>query len=299
MKFDFLQTNEFLSIPVSIKISGTTIKLMELYFTRYEYDIPPHVHSSHEGVLFIKGTGKYITYDNLDRGQISSIKTYSPGTILNVPPGMLHSYKCEGEHILIYWNWIIDQNTLNIPFNEFIMHDNEKEGLRELSANIYELSKSASADETHLHALISTFLLLTIKALFGFEGHNTNKKLLKSQSTQLSDRIITFIKDNFHQDLTLETLSEYFYKSPRQISRLLKMHNPPVSFTKELRRQRINAACQMLQNKPYEGLQIIAEKCGFDDVYYFSRVFKKEIGISPKRYAHKRDGSILKVLPLF
>lgn len=285
MKFDILQTNEYISLPVSINISGTTIKLMELNFTRYEFNIPPHVHSFHEGVLFIKGTGKYITYDDLDRQQKSHTSNYSPGTILNVPPGMLHSYESEGEHILVYWNWIIENNTLNLPFNEYIINNSEREGLTELASNIYEIAKSAITNEAHLDILIRSFLLLSIKSLFGFVGQMDNKSFLTNQSTALSDRIITFIKDNFHQDLTLETLSEYFYKSPRQISRLLKTHNPPVSFAKELRSQRINAACQMLQNKPYEGLQTIAEKCGFDDVYYFSRVFKKEMGISPKKYA--------------
>ncbi len=285
MKFDLLQANEYISLPVSVNISGTTIKLMELYFTRYEFNIPPHVHSFHEGVLFIKGTGKYITYDDLDRQQKLHASHYSPGTILNVPAGMLHSYESEGEHILVYWNWIIENNTLNLPFNEYIINNSEREGLTELASNIYKLAKSAITNEAHLDILIRSFLLLSIKSLFGFVGHMDNKSFLKNQSTALSDRIITFIKDNFHQDLTLETLSDYFYKSPRQISRLLKSHNPPVSFAKELRRQRINAACQMLQNKPCEGLQTIAKKCGFDDVYYFSRVFKKEMGISPKKYA--------------
>ncbi|MEE0410640.1 MAG: AraC family transcriptional regulator [Clostridia bacterium] len=55
---------------------------------------------------------------------------------------------------------------------------------------------------------------------------------------------------------------------------------PPVKYVTRLK---INRACELLQTKMFS-ISKIAELCGFENVYYFSNVFKKYTGISPKNY---------------
>ena len=55
----------------------------------------------------------------------------------------------------------------------------------------------------------------------------------------------------------------------------------PVKYITHLR---INRACELLQTKMFSVTKV-AELCGFDNVYYFSNVFKKSKGISPKNYS--------------
>ena len=49
---------------------------------------------------------------------------------------------------------------------------------------------------------------------------------------------------------------------------------------------RINSAISLLINTDLQ-ISEIAMRCGFDDAYYFSRIFKKIVGISPREYRRK------------
>lgn len=55
---------------------------------------------------------------------------------------------------------------------------------------------------------------------------------------------------------------------------------PPVKYVTKLK---INRACELLITKKFS-ISEIAQLCGFENVYYFSNVFKKHIGVSPKNY---------------
>lgn len=59
----------------------------------------------------------------------------------------------------------------------------------------------------------------------------------------------------------------------------------PVKYVTTLK---IDKAKELLITKQYTITQI-AELCGFDNVYYFSTVFKKQTGVSPKNYSLKGD----------
>ena len=47
---------------------------------------------------------------------------------------------------------------------------------------------------------------------------------------------------------------------------------------------RINRAKKLLSATPYQSIESIAAGCGFSDTFYFSRVFKKQVGIAPRDY---------------
>ena len=53
--------------------------------------------------------------------------------------------------------------------------------------------------------------------------------------------------------------------------------------------RRVECAKGMLQIQPLM-VTSVAEACGFSDVYYFSRVFKREVGVSPKKYKESYIG---------
>lgn len=55
---------------------------------------------------------------------------------------------------------------------------------------------------------------------------------------------------------------------------------PPVKY---LTNMRLEYAKELLVTKRYS-ISEIADMCGYENVYYFSSVFKKHIGVSPKKY---------------
>lgn len=50
---------------------------------------------------------------------------------------------------------------------------------------------------------------------------------------------------------------------------------------------RMNLAKKLLRQIPFQGVESIANQCGFRDIYYFSKAFKKYIGCSPSEYRKK------------
>jgi AraC-like DNA-binding protein len=58
-----------------------------------------------------------------------------------------------------------------------------------------------------------------------------------------------------------------------------------VSIGRHLRRLRLDKACGLLRLTPHR-VSEIAEQCGFNSIYHFSRAFQKTYGVSPMSYRH-------------
>lgn len=63
-----------------------------------------------------------------------------------------------------------------------------------------------------------------------------------------------------------------------------------VSPIKYIIRLKINLACDLLRSKRYSVTQV-AEICGYDNVYYFSRQFKEYVGTSPSAFVERYKSS--------
>ena len=70
--------------------------------------------------------------------------------------------------------------------------------------------------------------------------------------------------------------------SRRQFDELFKkrFHKTPARY---IMLEKIEYAKQLLQ-MPHLSIMEVAERCGFSDVYYFSKVFKKETGTTPTSF---------------
>ncbi|TSB47399.1 response regulator transcription factor [Alkalicoccobacillus porphyridii] len=93
---------------------------------------------------------------------------------------------------------------------------------------------------------------------------------------------VRFIKRYYDQKITLVMLSEEVGLSTVSMNTKLK-EATGYSFNEFLTRYRITKALDKLQNEKvlvYE----VAETTGFSDYKYFSHVFKKYIGMSPKQF---------------
>ena len=67
--------------------------------------------------------------------------------------------------------------------------------------------------------------------------------------------------------------------------------NTPLEY---LQRFRIENAKKMLENKNY-GFEQIAVKCGYEDMNFFSKVFKRHAGMTPRAYKDKYGRGALKM----
>lgn len=99
---------------------------------------------------------------------------------------------------------------------------------------------------------------------------------------------LDYIGEHYKQKLKLADVAEKTYVSQWHLSKLLNRYTGK-SFSDILNNVRIEKAKELL-NDPSLRIGDIAEEVGFLDVAHFSRVFKKQVGISANEYRNSLAG---------
>lgn len=94
--------------------------------------------------------------------------------------------------------------------------------------------------------------------------------------------IAKYIQNHYHQDITLQEIANHFYLSREYISRKFKQEFK-VNLSDYLSDIRVEKAKLLLLN-PHLRIAQVAGMVGYDDEKYFSKVFKKMVGLSPNEY---------------
>ena len=104
------------------------------------------------------------------------------------------------------------------------------------------------------------------------------------------DAMLDFIKENYHNKLTMTHLAQHFHYNKNYICHLFKKH-ANTTFNTYLTSLRINEAKRLLRDGNLSQGDIAA-MAGFSDYHYFNRVFKAECGITPFQYQKKSSKEI-------
>ena len=100
---------------------------------------------------------------------------------------------------------------------------------------------------------------------------------------------LAYIEENYREKLKLSDVADQIYVSQWHLSKLLNKHTGQ-NFSEILNTIRIEKAKELLKD-PSLRIGDIAEEVGFLDVAHFSRVFKKQAGISANEYRNTKLGS--------
>lgn len=97
-----------------------------------------------------------------------------------------------------------------------------------------------------------------------------------------------YILEHLYSTLNNKILSNYFGFSPAYLSKLFRMFKgiSPIDY---IATERIKKAKNILSESSSILIKEVASMVGFTDPYYFSKVFKKQTGLSPKDYLRKRE----------
>jgi two-component system response regulator YesN len=94
---------------------------------------------------------------------------------------------------------------------------------------------------------------------------------------------ISFICENYHKDISLDTVANYVNITPSYLSSLFKKHCG-INFIEYLHKLRIQKACEIIEKdiwiKGYE----LASRVGYNEERYFYRIFKKITGLTPTQF---------------
>ncbi|MDF2804796.1 MAG: transcriptional regulator, AraC family, partial [Anaerocolumna sp.] len=94
--------------------------------------------------------------------------------------------------------------------------------------------------------------------------------------------MLAYFNSSYYTTITSDSLEERFQCNFDHINRVFRNITGKTIFV-YLAELRIEKAKQLLKHQIFS-ISDVAEKTGFSDGYYFSKVFKKHTGVSPSVY---------------
>ncbi len=121
-----------------------------------------------------------------------------------------------------------------------------------------------------------------------FLGEYRENSKFDEKLMETIDAVIHFMKENVGRRLTLQEIADHSGMSPSHFSSLFqkKTGYSPVKYFNQLK---IQKACHYLDFTDMKVNQI-SPSLGFDDTFYFTRIFTKIMGVSPSEYRAKAKG---------
>ena len=104
---------------------------------------------------------------------------------------------------------------------------------------------------------------------------------------QIIGQIKAYIQANLNQRLSLNNVAAVFGFSPSYLSQLFA-RQAGCSFVEYVTREKIRTAKEMMREEDVKFYEV-AERLGFENAFYFSKVFKKIEGCSPREYMQRRS----------
>lgn len=104
----------------------------------------------------------------------------------------------------------------------------------------------------------------------------------QGNSSYIVNRALSFMKEHYHEDINLKIVADHLYVSIWHLSKVIKKETGS-NFVDILNNIRIEEAKKVLTNPKYK-IYEIAEIVGFNDVPYFTKLFKKITGITPVEF---------------
>lgn len=217
-----------------------------------------------------------------------------PGDILLIPKGITHAYKALRENPwTIYWVHFhghhaaefirhlalprAEQPNLVMPIGIHSRLVSDFEALLEARESTYNINAYICA-ANQLRQILTHIALLQPLARHRQSGEGLD-----------IERVHSLMQARIHEQLDLDTLAEtvnlskyHFVKKYKEIT-----GTTPINHFIQLK---IERACHLLDTTNNH-VNEIAFAVGYEDAYYFSRIFKKLMGVSPSQYRKMRTGA--------
>lgn len=153
-----------------------------------------------------------------------------------------------------------------------------------LDPSLLSAAKEFDSSEKNFGDMLS-FLVKTLQTIA--PAHDVSPYTSKDISNDLN-AIITWSEQSFARKISLADISSKFGYNKNYFCRMFK-NSTGMTYISYLNDLRINYAKKLLAHG--HDIKRTCIECGFDDVSYFTQLFKKITGTTPKKYLieHKND----------
>jgi two-component system response regulator YesN len=158
-----------------------------------------------------------------------------------------------------------------------------KNGACELFSNLFINQLEPALLIEYYRQFMKACTLHELKTLLVSGIHECRKQSAlidkKDVTHVIIEKAMSYIRDHFTNDITLQEVADHVHMSKNYFSLLYKKYTNQ-NFIEYIMQLRIQRAKELLGNRSIK-IYKVAEKAGFNDVKYFSKLFKKLTGSSP------------------
>ena len=222
------------------------------------------------------------------------IQKVTANQVFILPKGQAHSYGCKStKSWTIYWIHFdgLQASFFAEGFDKPLLVLPEKDSRIEDRLRLFEeifstLKNGYSRSNLEFSSSTLIYFLGTLKYLSAYRSGNTSDQ--PSEQRDVAEEAIHFMRENVRKRLHLKDLADYVGYSTSHFSALFqeKTGYSPFHYFIHLK---IQEACHFLDFSEMKVNQI-SMLMGFEDPFYFSRIFTKIMGDSPSNYRKKKKG---------
>lgn len=180
----------------------------------------------------------------------------------------------------IIWRKYILPVQLNPELSVVIFDNTEnKRAVNLISSAWMECVRNDEGFEINVRYLLAKLFLMICQENSGTISERTKKE---SAGIERSKAMLEYIKLHFSEDITLQDIAGSASVSKSECIRCFRavLKTSPVTY---LNKYRLQYAAGLLSSTSWK-ISYICEQCGFHEIGYFSKSFKKVYGSSPSAY---------------
>ncbi len=134
-----------------------------------------------------------------------------------------------------------------------------------------------------IHSAKTINSLITIMKDNGIRLESYVREKVNSKTQYTMERAVMYLQENVSREVSLEEVADYVYMSKWYFSKLFKKAMG-LNFSEYIMKMRIEKAQKLIRENPMLKNYEVAEMLGFENVRYFSQLFKKVTGLTPSEF---------------
>lgn len=119
--------------------------------------------------------------------------------------------------------------------------------------------------------------------LFALTSYIQLERIIRTAELSDEQRLKEYIDKHYMEKLSLKKMSEELHMGTTKLCAVAKKLSGDGSITKLTAQRRVDEAKLLLSNRSLSVAEI-AERVGFSDYNYFTKIFKKTVGVTPSEY---------------
>ena len=273
---------------------GEEIFPLQKYVTplwkEYSY-VTAHWHEEAEFTRIGKGSCTYQIH----------LETYDveEGDLIFIPPAVLHAISNEKEERMQSETYVFHMDFLGakaadicaIRYLNPLMNQKLippfviKKGhpLYEKAADLFEdINTEYDKKKPGYEIAIKSYLLQFVAALIPYCTRNTEAGAILTEHAKKLKEVLSYIDAHYMKELTISGLAGICFFSEYYFMRFFKKYMG-MSCVQYIKNVRLERAADQFENGETNTLEV-ALACGFSNLSYFHREFKKKYGMTPKRF---------------